>query len=304
MKIINFGSLNIDKVCSVEEFVQPGETIMATGYSVNAGGKGLNQSVAAARAGAQVLHAGAVGSDGLFLKEILADAGADVSCLRTMDTESGCAFIEVNSKGQNRIIVSAGTNRMYTEEYIQSVLEKAEAGDFVLLQNEINMVGEIIRLSHEKGCRVVFNASPIPKNPEELPLELVDIFMVNELEAAALAGTSAEGDFRDILKALQKKYPKAAIVMTLGKDGVLYGYKEEFYSHPIFKVNAVDTTAAGDTFGAALAIRLCKGSKIEDAILFAHAAAGICVSRLGAQTSIPTEEEVENFLTERIGGVL
>ena len=98
MKIINFGSLNIDKVCSVEEFVQPGETIMATGYSVNAGGKGLNQSVAAARAGAQVLHAGAVGSDGLFLKEILADAGADVSCLRVMDTDSGCAFIEVNSK--------------------------------------------------------------------------------------------------------------------------------------------------------------------------------------------------------------
>ena len=220
MKIINFGSLNIDKVCSVEEFVQPGETIMATGYSVNAGGKGLNQSVAAARAGAQVLHAGAVGSDGLFLKEILADAGADVSCLRVMDTESGCAFIEVNSKGQNRIIVSAGTNRMYTEEYIKNVLEKAEAGDFVLLQNEINMVGEIIRLSHEKGCRVVFNASPIPGKPEELPLELVDIFMVNELEAAALAGTSTEGDFRDILKALQKKYPKAAIVMTLGKEGI------------------------------------------------------------------------------------
>ena len=129
MKIINFGSLNIDKVCSVEEFVQPGETIMATGYSVNAGGKGLNQSVAAARAGAQVLHAGAVGSDGLFLKEILADAGADFSCLLVMDTESGCAFIEVNSKGQNRIIVSAGTNRMYTEEYIKNVLEKAEAGD-------------------------------------------------------------------------------------------------------------------------------------------------------------------------------
>lgn len=269
MKIINFGSLNIDKVCSVEEFVQPGETIMATGYSVNAGGKGLNQSVAAARAGAQVLHAGAVGSDGLFLKEILADAGADVSCLRVMDTESGCAFIEVNSKGQNRIIVSAGTNRMYTEEYIKNVLEKAEAGDFVLLQNEINMVGEIIRLSHEKGCRVVFNASPIPGKPEELPLELVDIFMVNELEAAALAGTSTEGDFRDILKALQKKYPKAAIVMTLGKEGVFYGYKEEFYSHPIFKVNAVDTTAAGDTFCGYFwqhSVRKISGNSVERSI--------------------------------------
>ena len=299
MKIINFGSLNIDKVCSVEEFVQPGETIMATGYSVNAGGKGLNQSVAAARAGAQVLHAGAVGSDGLFLKEILADAGADVSCLRTMDTESGCAFIEVNSKGQNRIIVSAGTNRMYTEEYIQSVLEKAEAGDFVLLQNEINMVGEIIRLSHEKGCRVDFNASPIPKNPEELPLELVDIFMVNELEAAALAGTSAEGDFRDILKALQKKYPKAAIVMTLGKDGVLYGYKEEFYSHPIFKVNAVDTTAAGDTFCGYFLAALCAGKSVEMALREASAASAMAVSAKGAAPSIPVHSAMEEWLRGR-----
>ena len=295
MKIINFGSLNIDKVCSVEEFVQPGETIMATGYSVNAGGKGLNQSVAAARAGAQVLHAGAVGSDGLFLKEILADAGADVSCLRVMDTESGCAFIEVNSKGQNRIIVSAGTNRMYTEEYIKNVLEKAEAGDFVLLQNEINMVGEIIRLSHEKGCRVVFNASPIPGKPEELPLELVDIFMVNELEAAALAGTSAEGDFRDILKALQKKYPKAAIVMTLGKDGVLYGYKEEFYSHPIFKVNAVDTTAAGDAFTAALAVMLLEKKSLTEAAEFASLVSSFVVTRHGAQSSIPTIQEIKTL---------
>ena len=299
MKIINFGSLNIDKVCSVEEFVQPGETIMATGYSVNAGGKGLNQSVAAARAGAQVLHAGAVGSDGLFLKEILADAGADVSCLRVMDTESGCAFIEVNSKGQNRIIVSAGTNRMYTEEYIKNVLEKAEAGDFVLLQNEINMVGEIIRLSHEKGCRVVFNASPIPGKPEELPLELVDIFMVNELEAAALAGTSAEGDFRDILKALQKKYPKAAIVMTLGKEGVLYGYKEEFYSHPIFKVNAVDTTAAGDTFCGYFLAALCAGKSVEMALREASAASAMAVSAKGAAPSIPVHSAMEEWLRGR-----
>lgn len=299
MKIINFGSLNIDKVCSVEEFVQPGETIMATGYSVNAGGKGLNQSVAAARAGAQVLHAGAVGSDGLFLKEILADAGADVSCLRVMDTESGCAFIEVNSKGQNRIIVSAGTNRMYTEEYIKNVLEKAEAGDFVLLQNEINMVGEIIRLSHEKGCRVVFNASPIPGKPEELPLELVDIFMVNELEAAALAGTSTEGDFRDILKALQKKYPKAAIVMTLGKEGVFYGYKEEFYSHPIFKVNAVDTTAAGDTFCGYFLAALCAEKSVETALREASAASAMAVSAKGAAPSIPVHRAVEEWLCGR-----
>lgn len=299
MKIINFGSLNIDKVCNVEDFVQPGETIMATGYSVNAGGKGLNQSVAAARAGAQVLHAGAVGNDGLFLKEILADAGADVSCLRTMDTESGCAFIEVNSKGQNRIIVSAGTNRMYTEEYIRSVLEKAEAGDFVLLQNEINMVGEIIRLSHEKGCRVVFNASPIPENPEEFPLELVDIFMVNELEAAALSGISEEADFQEILNALRNKYPKAAIVMTLGKEGVLYGCGDQFASHPIFKVDAVDTTAAGDTFCGYFLAALCAEKSVESALKEASAASAMAVSKKGAAPSIPMHEAVEEFIRTR-----
>lgn len=299
MKIINFGSLNIDKVCSVEDFVQPGETIMATGYSVNAGGKGLNQSVAAARAGAKVVHAGAVGSDGLFLKKLLADAGADVSCLRTMDTESGCAFIEVNNKGQNRIIVSAGTNRMYTEAYIQEVLERAEEGDFLLLQNEINMVSEIIRCGHEKGCKVVFNASPIPKNPDELPLELVDIFMVNELEAAALAGISEEADFQEILKVLQQKYPKAAIVMTLGKEGVLYGCGSSFCAHPIFTVEAVDTTAAGDTFCGYFLAALCKKKSVETALKEASAASAIAVSGKGAAPSIPVYDTVEKFITER-----
>lgn len=296
MKIINFGSLNIDKVCNVEEFVQPGETIMATGYSVNAGGKGLNQSLAAARAGAEVLHAGAVGTDGLFLKKLLEEAGVDVSCLRTMDTESGCAFIEVNQKGQNRIIVSAGTNRMYTEEYIHQVLEKAEEGDFVLLQNEINMVGEIIRYSHEKGCQVVFNASPIPKDPEKLPLDLVDIFMVNELEAAALAGISGETDFRKIFHGMQKKYPDATIVMTLGKDGVFYGKGDKFFSHPIFRVDTVDTTAAGDTFCGYFLAALCGEKSVEAALREASAASALAVSGKGAAPSIPNYERVEEFI--------
>lgn len=301
MKIINFGSLNIDKVCNVEEFVQPGETIMATGYSVNAGGKGLNQSVAAARAGAQVMHAGAIGSDGVFLKEILTDAGVDVSALRTMETESGCAFIEVNSKGQNRIIVNAGTNHMYTEEYIQNVLEKAESGDFVLLQNEINMVDEIIRRGHEKGCRVVFNASPISKKLEDFSLELVDIFMVNELEAAALAEVSEEMDFGEILAALREKYPKAAIVMTLGKEGVLYGCGDQFCSHPIFRVNAVDTTAAGDTFCGYFLAALCAEKTIKMALEEASAASAIAVSGKGAAPSIPMYKAVEEFIREREG---
>ena len=176
------------------------------------------------------------------------EAGVDTSLMRLGEGANGHAIIQVERSGQNCIILYGGTNRQITQDYADEGLSHFAAGDVLVLQNEINMVGKIIRLSHEKGCRVVFNASPIPGKPEDLPLELVDIFMVNELEAAALAGTSTEGDFRDILKALQKKYQKAAIVMTLGKEGVFYGYKEEFYSHPIFKVPAVDTTAAGDTF--------------------------------------------------------
>ena len=160
-------------------------------------------------------------------------------------------------------------------------------------------LGKLSDSDHEKGCRVVFNASPIPGKPEELPLELVDIFMVNELEAAALAGTSTEGDFRDILKALQKKYPKAAIVMTLGKEGVFYGYKEEFYSHPIFKVNAVDTTAAGDTFCGYFLAALCAEKSVETALREASAASAMAVSAKGAAPSIPVHSAVEEWLCGR-----
>ena len=293
MKIINFGSLNIDKVCSVEEFVQPGETIMATGYSVNAGGKGLNQSVAAARAGAQVLHAGAVGSDGLFLKEILADAGADVSCLRTMDTESGCAFIEVNSKGQNRIIVSAGTNRMYTEEYIKNVLEKAEAGDFVLLQNEINMLDYIIDQAYEKKMKIVMNPSPFDDKLSTCDLSKVYLFLVNEIEGEQITGCK---DKDQILDAMAAKFPNARFVLTLGSDGAVYYDGKEKVFQDIFKVKAVDTTAAGDTFTGYFIAAVIEGRSIQEALRMAAKASSIAVSRPGATPSIPRADEVKKEL--------
>ena len=289
MKIINFGSLNIDKVCSVEEFVQPGETIMATGYSVNAGGKGLNQSVAAARAGAQVLHAGAVGSDGLFLKEILADAGADVSCLRVMDTESGCAFIEVNSKGQNRIIVSAGTNRMYTEEYIKNVLEKAEAGDFVLLQNEINELDYIIDRAYEKHMMIILNPSPFDNALENCDLSKISLFLMNEIEGFQITGEKEPDKILTKVKAL---YPKAKVVLTLGGDGSVYQDETGIYRQGIFKVKAVDTTAAGDTFTGYFISSIIDGLPVQDGLELAAKASAIAVSRPGATASIPLRSEV------------
>ena len=299
MKVLNYGSLNVDYVYSVDHIIVGGETQHSSKLEVFSGGKGLNQSIALAKAGVPVYHAGIVGTDGDILLEACKEAGVNTKYIRRLPVKGGHTMIQVDKNAQNCIILYGGTNQMQTKEFVDEVLADFGEGDYLILQNEINMVGEIIRLSHEKGCRVVFNASPIPKNPEELPLELVDIFMVNELEAAALAGTSAEGDFRDILKALQKKYPKAAIVMTLGKDGVLYGYKEEFYSHPIFKVNAVDTTAAGDTFCGYFLAALCAGKSVEMALREASAASAMAVSAKGAAPSIPVHSAMEEWLRGR-----
>ena len=279
MRIINFGSLNIDKVYQVEQFVRPGQTITAKDYAVAAGGKGLNQSLAAARAGAEVLHAGAIGS-----------------LLREVDGPSGHAVIEINAAGQNRIIVFGGANRRETREYIERVLDTAQPDDWVLLQNEVNLVPEIICRAHEKGLRVVFNPSPVPENLDALPLACVSLFMVNEIEAAQLAGTDANADFEDTLTALRAKYPNASVVMTVGADGVLYDGEEGRFQLPAFKVKAVDTTAAGDTFCGYFLAAVSAGKSVQTALQEASAASALAVSRTGAAPSVPTADEVREFL--------
>lgn len=296
MRIINFGSLNIDKVYQVEQFVRPGQTITAKDYAVAAGGKGLNQSLAAARAGAEVLHAGAIGAEGRFMADLLRESGADTSLLREVDGPSGHAVIEINAAGQNRIIVFGGANRRETREYIERVLDTAQPDDWVLLQNEVNLVPEIICRAHEKGLRVVFNPSPVPENLDALPLARVSLFMVNEIEAAQLAGTDANADFEDTLTALRAKYPNASVVMTVGADGVLYDGEEGRFQLPAFKVKAVDTTAAGDTFCGYFLAAVSAGKSVQTALQEASAASALAVSRTGAAPSVPTADEVREFL--------
>lgn len=296
MRIINFGSLNIDKVYQVEQFVRPGQTITAKDYAVAAGGKGINQSLAAARAGAEVLHAGAIGAEGRFMADLLRESGADTSLLREVDGPSGHAVIEINAAGQNRIIVFGGANRRETREYIERVLDTAQLDDWVLLQNEVNLVPEIIRRAHEKGLQVVFNPSPVPENTEKLPLACVSLFMVNEIEAAQLAGTDANADFEDTLTALRAKYPNASVVMTVGADGVLYDGEEGRFQLPAFKVKAVDTTAAGDTFCGYFLAAVSAGKSVQTALQEASAASAIAVSRAGAAPSVPTADEVREFV--------
>lgn len=296
MKIINFGSLNIDNVYNVQEFVKPGQTIFSNSFQVAAGGKGLNQSIAAARAGAPVIHAGCIGQNGAFLADLMLEAGVDISALLTLDAPNGHTVIEVNAAGQNRIIVYGGTNQMLTEDYLDTVLSKAEPGDLALLQNETNLIASILQKSHEKGMKIVFNPSPMPKDLASLPLHLVDYFMINELEAAQLADLPADTPYESILDCLAKKYPHAAIVMTLGHNGVLFSQEDTRLSHPIFPVEAVDTTAAGDTYCGYFLAAICRNAPIETALKEASAASAIAVSRPNAAPSIPLYEEVETFL--------
>ena len=294
MKIINFGSLNIDKVYAVDHIAAPGETVSATGLTLNAGGKGLNQSIAAARAGAQVLHAGAIGPDGAFLEQLLQDNGVDTSPLLHVEGESGHAVIQVDAAGQNSIVVFGGANHALTEDYVHQVLNQAQPGDIVLLQNEINVVEPVLRTALLKGLTVCFNPSPIPTEP--LPYNLVDIFLVNETEAAALADLPAGSEPETILDNLGWAYPRSTIVLTLGEKGVLCRSDGGNNGQKASPVSAVDTTAAGDTFTGYFLAGLCQGKDLTLCLKEAAAAAALAVSRPGAAPSIPAREEVEEFL--------
>ncbi|MDO4982901.1 MAG: ribokinase [Eubacteriales bacterium] len=298
MKVLNFGSLNIDRVYNVTHHVLPGETITAADLNTYAGGKGLNQSIALGRAGAETVHIGAIGEDGDFLLELLTGAGVDTHLVRRIGGSSGHAIIQVSPDGQNSIVIFGGANRTFTEEYVRECLTQADKGDYVLLQNETNEISAVITEAAKRGAKVVFNPSPITEDILSLPLKNVSLFMVNEIEGAQLAGMSPDDEPRDILDTLSVRYPNADIVLTLGSRGVICKVGGEVFSQPIFRVTPVDTTAAGDTFcGYFLACR-CKGMSVPDTLRFASAASAITVSRAGAAPSIPAWYETTAFLSE------
>lgn len=301
MKIISFGSLNIDRVYRVRRIVESGETIQAEGQSVFAGGKGLNQSVAAARAGAEVIHAGAIGSDGEFLARLLEESGADASLIMRKDEPSGHAIIQVDENGQNAIIVYGGTNHSLSDEYIESMLDLGDKGDIVLLQNEVNGVAQIIRSAHRRGLKTVWNPSPFPDSLEEYPLQMVSAFIVNEREGKALC-SAPDASADEALRLLGEHYPGAQIVMTLGQDGAVCRWNGKEYRHGAYRVRAIDTTAAGDTFCGYFLAGLCRGEPIGECLEAAAAASAIAVSRQGAAPSIPARAEVEEFLAQRRAG--
>jgi ribokinase len=289
MKVLNFGSLNIDYVYRVPHLVQHGETLASHSLKIVAGGKGANQSVALARAGVKVFHAGKVGKEGSWLITKLAEAGVNTKWLKEGKESNGHAIIQVDDQGENAIILFAGANFQITEEEIDQVLEHFEKGDFLLLQNEINLIPSIIEKAHNKGLKICCNPAPMAPEVKNYPLHWIDILFVNEIEGAALVGG---GSSEEILKKLSHRYPRAEIILTLGADGVLYQFQKTHYHVPIYPVRVVDTTAAGDTFTGYFLAYYLEGKSTQQALEFASKAAAICVSRSGAQDSIPTRAEV------------
>lgn len=289
MKVLNFGSLNIDYVYSVDAFVKPGETKPVAQLQVNCGGKGLNQSIALARAGVETWHAGLIGPEGRFLKEELSCAGVQTQFVRTLDAPGGHAIIQVDSRGQNCILIYPGTNAMLTEAEMDSVLAQFAPGDVVLVQNETNLVPEIIRAAAARGLTVAFNAAPISEAVREYPLDKVDWLFVNEIEGAVLSG---EQEPEAILRALRRRCPDTEIVLTLGRQGSLWAGRDGIRRCPACPVEAVDTTAAGDTF-TGFFLRGVLGEETGlGALELATVASGISVTRSGAAKSIPLLAEV------------
>ena len=293
-KLVNLGSLCIDHVYSVPDIAGAGETVASLGHEVFPGGKGLNQSVAAARAGAEVMHFGCVGEDGSWLKDVLAEAGVDASGVRVANGASGHAVIQVNPAGENAIVIAGGTNRNLTEADVAAALDALGADDWLLLQNEINDLEGVLAAAAERGARVAFNVAPVDGREAGYDLSATALLIVNEIEAAALAG---EENPSAALNTLRQRYPGMDVVLTLGRDGLLHAAADETRTMAAFAVQAVDETAAGDAFIGYLMAALLAGDDIASALRTASAAGALAVTKPGAASSIPTPAEVESLIT-------
>lgn len=294
VKILNFGSLNIDYVYALDHIVQEGETEASVGYYVFEGGKGLNQSVALARAGAEVYHAGKIGKEGLFLKAALEDSGVDCRYLRVAEGANGHAIIQRAASGQNSIILYPGANHRITTEDIDEVLADFSAGDVLVCQNEISQMEYLIASAHKKGMKIAWNPSPITDIVEKVDFHAVTWLIINEIEGQAITGKTQP---EEILHALRSDYPQLRVVLTLGEAGSIYQDAEVTLTQQRYTVAVKDTTAAGDTFlGYFVPEASREDADLPKALRQASMAAAIAVSREGAMPSVPAYAEVEAAL--------
>lgn len=293
MKILNFGSCNIDYVYSLDHIVKRGETQQSFALNIFPGGKGLNQSIALARAGAQVYHAGAVGEDGDMLLAVLKENGVNIEYLKTAECKTGHAIIQIDSDGDNSIFLYPGSNEKISKEDIDAVLSHFSSSDIILLQNEINNVDYIINQAYKKGMQIVFNPSPYNEKIDAIDLNKITYLLLNEIEAQYISGCE---NLEKTLDFFRNTYPKLKVVLTLGENGGVFQDGESRIEYAAFKVKAVDTVAAGDTFTGYFVAELMNGKGYADILKKASAASAVAVTKNGAAPSIPYSVEVQKFI--------
>lgn len=289
MTIFNLGSINADYFYDVPHLPMPGETLAATGFRKGLGGKGANQSVAAARAGSSVVHIGTVGKDGRWAVERIKEFGVDVTNIATVGAPTGHAIINIDEQAENAIVIFQGANVEQDKERIQSALNLAKRGDTLLLQNETSLQGFAAAKAAELGMRVFYSAAPFSVDKIREILPFLSVLALNEIEAEQLCAT-LETNLMDL--------PVPNLLVTKGGEGSewLNPKTGRTVKTPAFDVAPVDTTGAGDTFAGYLAAGLDQAMETEKALELASAAAAIKVTRHGTADAIPCRAEVEEFL--------
>ncbi|MFC3092737.1 ribokinase [Alteromonas sediminis] len=293
MTIYNLGSVNIDHVYQVDHFVQPGETMASTAYQQLLGGKGANQSVALARAGASVKHIGKLCKSDNQYVSMLTRYGVDCEHIALEETPSGHAIIQVTPEGENAIVLFGGANQTIASRDIEQALATASKDDWLLLQNETSALESAIAIAKQRGVRVAFNPAPMTDAVKELPLNDIDLLIVNEVEGAMLTGCDDKAGILDYCK---QQWPNKDIILTLGKQGVCMLSQGQLVEVDAFTVDAVDTTAAGDTFIGFFLAAYSQNIDSQQALQRGCAASAISVTRAGAAQSIPNQSEVDAFL--------
>ncbi|MBM9593807.1 ribokinase [Roseitranquillus sediminis] len=292
MTVWNFGSINIDHFYAVPHLPGPGETIAATAHSIGLGGKGANQSVAAARAGASVRHIGCVGRDGLWARERMRGFGVNVSHVVEVEAPTGHAIIEVAEDGENAIVVFPGANAEQDRDAIQTALSSAERGDLLLLQNETTLQAEAAQIGSKNGLRVVYSAAPFSIEAVRAVMDHVWLLVVNEIE-----GHQLECGLGRALHEL----PSRHLIVTRGAAGAEWLSDDGRTSVPAMPADVVDTTGAGDTFLGYVAACLDRGCTPHEALTSGAAAAALKVTRRGTSDAIPSADEVAAFVQGRNG---
>ncbi|KAA1048502.1 ribokinase [Pseudocitrobacter sp. 73] len=303
-KLVVLGSINADHILNLESFPTPGETVTGNQYQVAFGGKGANQAVAAGRSGANIAFIACTGEDdiGERVRKQLAGDRIDVAPVSVIPGEStGVALIFVNGEGENVIGIHAGANAALSPALVEAQKTRIAQADALLMQLESPLESVLLaaKIAHQHQTQVILNPAPARELSDEL-LALVDIITPNETEAEKLTGIRVEND-DDAAKAAQALHAKGidTVIITLGSRGVWASVKGEGQRVPGFKVQAIDTIAAGDTFNGALITALLEEKPLNEAIRFAHAAAAIAVTRKGAQPSVPWREEIDEFLNQQ-----